>query len=241
MNNDSIRSIIDRLRVSLKQTSSDSIYGDQFLYDILLDIRNQIIEQAFNKRQNLSRFNKKIICMPLELSKNIPCDCLPEHLGCEVLKSKYPIPAPVSSNYGDILSVLSVDGSRQYTMKEVVSGKYNKYSRLASVPAYATIYNNYLYIIGIPNNELDMVLIELIPKDPISLYSIPKYKANGSLVCDNEGNTITCYDERLDTFNIDGRFISTIIQMARSYILEGMQIPEDTTNNRSSERQPTTI
>ena len=218
----------------LRQTSDDSNYPDKFIYAILLDERNKIAEREANKRKLRSIFNKKIICMPLEVSTNIPCDCVPEHLGCKVLKSKYKIPKPLSTLYGDMINVTTIDGNKEYAFKPLTSGKYNKYSRQGNKPAYYTIFNDYLYIIGAPLN-LMAVLIHIVPEDPVTMDEIN--------LCDPEGNEQgdTCFDPTKDTFNIDGHLIPIIIELALEKLIPSMQITEDMTNNTSSPRKDETI
>lgn len=230
MESRSIVSVIDRTRETIRQTSDDSVYSDMYLYHLILDERNLLIERELNKRKMRSLFNMKTVCMPLVLSKDIPCDCVPEELGCYVLKSKYLIPKPLSSLYSDMISVTSLDGSKQYSFKSTFSGKYNKYSRQGKAPAYYTIYNNYLYMIGIPHNNLKAVLVNIIPEDPTELDNIS--------LCDEDGNDLgeTCFDPTIDSLNIDGHLITTLIDLVLKKLGISLQLIEDTTNNSSSTR-----
>lgn len=230
MDNRSITATIDKVREIVRQTSDDSVYSDMFIYHLLLDERNLLIEREANKRKMRSLFNTKTICMPLVLSKDIPCDCVPEELGCYVLKSKYPIPKPVSTLYGDMIKVTSLDGSKEYSFKASFAGKYNKYSRLGRPPAYYTIYNDHLYLIGVPHNNLKAVLIHIIPEDPVSMDEIN--------LCDETGEELgdTCFDPTQDTFNLDGHLVSVMIEMVLKKLGISLQITEDVTNNASSTR-----
>lgn len=235
MNNRSIISVIDRTRERVRQTSDDSRYSDLYIYHSLLDVRNTIVERELNKRVMRSSFNYKPICMPLIESRDIPCDCIPEALGCIALKSKYPIPKPISSNYSDALIITSIDGSNEFAPKNAVSGKYSKYTRLANPPAYYLIYDDYLYIIGEKHNDLPAVLIQIIPEDPVSMDNIT--------LCDKDGNELddTCFDPTKDDFNVDGHLTGVIIKEVVQQLTQSIAMIEDTTNNSASEGTPDTI
>jgi hypothetical protein len=166
--------------------------------------------------------------MPLVKSNQIPCDCIPEHLGCVVLKSKYKIPKPIKNNAYDFLSVTTIDGLTQYSYNELVVGKNNKYKRTNKFKPYYTIINEYLYLIGVPNNDLKAVLIRGLFEDPS--------EADDITLCDENGNELddTCFDPRRDTFQIDGHLQSPMIDMTLEKLKIPLTVTEDLTNNAQS-------
>lgn len=227
-NSNSIAGVIDKVRELIRQTSDDSVYADEFLYSILLDHRNLLLYRELNKNKYISKFLYKTICMPLIESNQIPCDCLPDGLGCTVLRSKYKIPKPLRSQSYLLLKVLTLDGNHEFGYQEIRVGKYNKYKRTNSLKAYYTIYNEYLYIIGYPNNRLKAVLVEMILEDPSQADSIS--------LCDENGNDQeeTCFDPLFDTFQIDAHLVAPMIEMTLKTLTIPLQLPEDTSNDSVS-------
>jgi hypothetical protein len=226
--NNSIIGIVDRTKARLRQTSDDSSFSDKLVYATLLDVRNDLIYKELNKYKRKSKFLFKTLCMPLELASDIPCDCIPEGLGCTALKSKYELPLPLRDHMRDFLIVTTLDGSVEISYREPGAGRYNKYSRLGRTAAYFTIYNNFLYIIGWPNNSLKAVKIDIIPQDPTDLDDIS--------LCDENGNNLgeTCFDPIKDTFNIDGHLVGIMIDMTLERLAPTLQLPEDLSNNSNS-------
>lgn len=235
MENNTIIATIDKTRETIRQTSDDSEYSDMYLYHMLLDSRNLLIERELNKRKMRSSFNWKTLCMPLIKSNEIPCDCIPEDLGCIALRTKYKVPKPISSIFSDTIKILSLDGRKEITMKSTLAGKHNKYSRQGKPPVYATYYNEYIYIIGYPNNNLPAVLIQLIPEDPVEMDNIT--------LCDEKGNELddTCFDPTKDTFNIDGYLMKAVVESTLATLGKSMQLNEDYTNDNSSPRVESTL
>jgi hypothetical protein len=237
MSYSSIISVIDRVRETVRQTSGDTPYSDQYIYDLLLDERNELIEREINKRKMRSLFNWSIICMPLIESTKIPCDCVPEDLGCVVLRSKYKIVKPISSLFTDMVKITSIDGTKQYSIKSGIESKYaSKYSRTSSAKVHATIIDDYLYIIGVKKNDLPAVLIHIIPEDPTELDNITLCELDGTETSE------TCFDPTKNDFNIEARLIKVMIQniMTNRFGIS-MNIQEDYTNNASSPKIESTL
>ena len=225
-NANSIIGVIDRLRERVREVTSDTRFTDEFLYYILLDQRNILIHRELNKRNFRSEWTYKTYCMPLESSTDIPCDCIPKGLNCTALKSTYKLPRSISSNGMDTLIVTSLDGRNEYSYKKTKVGKFNKYTRLGKIKPYYTIYNEYLYIIGEPINNLPAVLIQMIPEDPVDFDEIT--------ICNEDNETTTCFDPITDTFNTPSSLNGVIIDMAYEKLLPSYQMPEDIKNDRNS-------
>jgi uncharacterized small protein (DUF1192 family) len=167
--------------------------------------------------------------MPLVKSNQIPCDCVPEHLGCVVLRSKYKIPRPIKSDLYELITVTTLDGRIEFPQQEITSGKYNKYKKVNNLKPYYTVINEYLYLIGVPNNNLNAVLVNMVLEDPT--------EADMITLCDEDGNETddTCFDPRKDTFQLDGHLYRPLIYRA---LTEHFNIPkssaEDITNDTLS-------
>lgn len=235
-----IRAIIDLVREEIKDTTQSPRYTDELIYVKLLKKRSVLLNQEVNKRKHKSKFIFKTFCMPLTLSSDIPCDCVPPNLGCKVLKSVFKLPTPITSKSGMMLRIFSVNGDTEFTYKEMNVGKYNKYSRRGSAPAFYSIVNDYLYIVGYPENKLRGVMVEMIPEDPLQLNDINL--CVGRCHEDNIDTSQTCFDITEDTFNIEGHLEDTLIQMVKEDIIgRELPLPEDITANTNTTPQQTSI
>lgn len=215
---------IDKIRHLIKQTSDDSVFTDEFLYSVLLDCRNILIYRELSKNKYRSKFLFKTVCMPLEKSKDIPCECVPDRLGCIVLKSKFKLPKPVRSMTGELMTITTVDGRKEFSYKEVRAGIYNKYSRMGSDRPYYTIYNDYLYLIGYPGNSLPAVLVSMIPEDPSDFDKV-------TLCTSEEQLEETCFNPLEDSFNIDGHLIGAMVDMSLEKLGISITIAEPVSND----------
>lgn len=234
----SIRGLIDKVRESIKQTSDDNTFPDEYIYAVLLDHRNTLMYRELNKRKKISKHLYKTICMPLERSKDIPCDCIPCGLGCIVLKSKYEIPRPIRTRNYELIHVTSLDGSEEYDPEEPRIGKWRALRRTNSTKPYYTITNRYLYLVGHPTanprsgKALPGLLISMIMEDPTQAEGIKLHKNDEE--CSEDSNGGTCFDPLTDTFQIDSHLHGPLLEMTLRTLGVPLAAIEDVTNNANS-------
>ena len=60
-----INNIIDYFREIIREISDDTVYSDQFLYEILLQSRAVIIKQLLSRNKPLSPYLYQRICVKL--------------------------------------------------------------------------------------------------------------------------------------------------------------------------------
>ena len=227
----SIIGTIDKLRERIRSTSDDTKYSDEYLYSLLLDIRNDFLSKSLSKRKHVPRNLYKVICMPLVKSTKIPCDCIPnmkDNNNCIVLKTKYPVPAPVLTNTYEAVAVTSIDGVTEYSRMSLITSPFRKYMRTNTDKPFYTEIEDHYYLIGYPNNSLKALLISMIPADPMDLVNIPKCLTDGT-----ESND-SCLDLRRDTFNVPSKMHLSIIDEAFNKIAFSDRAPEDVSNNAQS-------
>lgn len=232
-NINTIRGFIDTIRESIKQTSDDSTYTDEYIYSIALPIRNELMYMDLKRNKLISKHLFKTMCMPLELSSDIPCDCLPCGLpGCTVLKGKYKLPQPFKTASYTLMHVTSLNGSVEYSFKEVRFGKFNSSKRTNQDKAYYTIYNEYLYLIGHHSTNtrtpIPAILINMILVDPS--------EADEITLCDKDGkeSNDTCFNPLVDTFQIEGHLTNSLREMTLKALGIPIAVPEDMSNNANS-------
>lgn len=145
-----IKELIQRVQslYSKGVQSDDSRLSSRHIYNKLLSTRAKILTQKINKRQPISQWAYQTLpCVEMISALPSECPCLPP-VGCKILKSKYPLPAPLVGHMnGHVLqSVTSIEGSIIFSETTWEKKKYavgNKYT--AKKPDFF-IRNNYLYI-----------------------------------------------------------------------------------------------
>ena len=155
---------IYKLRTFIKQHSDDTIYSDEFLYSLLRDSRNTLLERENKKFTKDSEFHKQTICMPLEIDTYNDCECLPFEVKCKVLKSKYKLPKVLTGRNKELLRILTFDGSSQIPFVLSTDLKNLKYTKTKKKGIKYGITNSYLVVFN--TLQLKGILIEGIFEDP---------------------------------------------------------------------------
>lgn len=203
--------------------SDDSRLTPRHIYNVLKRLRNTLLSEKSKKRQKVSQWNYQTLsCVELIKTDVSECPCAPP-TGCEILKTKYPIPKPLN-NYDShlIQSVTTIDGSVKFdeiswTEKKTKAG--NKYT--AKKPDYFWK-NNYLYITH--KSGIKLITITGLFEDPIEVEKFPTLCPCTD--CDE------CEDIFDKEFPCDEDTMSRVISMASEELLVRFsQGIEDTTNN----------
>lgn len=105
-----IRKELSTFRELIEQVSDDSNFTDSFLYDIWNKARVTVLKNEISSNGLLSPWNRMRFCIDLEKVKSHNCDCVLE--GCEVLKTVYDVPKPVSDKYVGAIEVFTIWGDR---------------------------------------------------------------------------------------------------------------------------------
>ena len=136
------------------------------IYNKLITVRNLLIYQKVNKRQNINKDTYQIIdCVQMELASLHDCPCVPPS-GCKFLRSKYPIPNFVSSDKPLINYISNINGTLTYTATKKKKKKYKKGNRYTSSKPDYFFKDDYLYITT-PEITSTIVTIEAVFKDPL--------------------------------------------------------------------------
>jgi hypothetical protein len=212
---------IYKLRTFIKQHSDDTIYSDEFLYSLLRDSRNTLLERENKKFTKDSEFHKQTICMPLIIDTYNDCECLPFEVKCKVLKSKYKLPKVLTGRNKELMRVLTFDSFTQIPFVLSTDLKNLKYSKTKGKGTKYGITNSHLIIFN--TLQLKGILIEGIFEDPLELAKIS--------FCDESGNETQCYDLNTTDFPIKGSLSYPMYQLSLDMLKIPLQIREDDTNN----------
>lgn len=222
------REIIQRIQslYSKGVQSDDSRLTPRHIYNKILTVRSKLISQEAKKRQKINQWSYQTIpCIELIKAEVHECPCLPP-LGCEILRSKYPIPKPMTDlNTHLIQSVTTLDGSvifSEITWNEKKYKASNKYT--ANKPDYY-IRNNYLYITH--RSGLKVITLTGLFDDPITAEDFPSF-------CEDCTDCEDCTSPLDKEFPIDNDMIDTLVDMCKQELIEQFsQMIEDSSNNSS--------
>lgn len=220
-----VQQMVDNFRERIKQTSDDSVFSDSFLYDILLSVRNDMLVKHLNNRYVLNESLWKKLCIPLCVVNSYECSCSTISIHSDkILRSKYKIPNYIVGNYDKYIKVRLIDNKTTISFGDTVTNKFIAYRPSNSPKYYCFIDDDYLYIVGYPNNMLKAVNIYLILTDP----------RDALLVRDCSDEQSICYDSNTDLFQIDVRFEDDLFNKAIQSLGLTLQLPDDVSNNSDS-------
>jgi len=220
------RDIIQRiLSLYSKGVQSQSIrLADRHVANKMTTVRSKLVSQEAKKKQKINQWSYQTLnCVELIKAQPNECPCIAPP-GCEILRSKYPIPKPLTDlNKHLIQSVTTLDGDIIFSEITWTEKKYKKYSKYtANKPDYF-IRNNYLYITS--RIGLKVITVTGLFDDPLAAYNFPS-------MCKD---CVDCHDctSPLDMeFPIDNDMVDTLIDMCKDELIaQFSQMPEDLRNN----------
>jgi hypothetical protein len=150
------REVISDIVSELKAVNLDDRYSYRFLCNKLQDAANQFlkIDSEYRKIFKNNSFFYKIDCFPLTEIPLIDCGCDLNYIG-KVMKSCKPLPVTFESTYGNIVKILTLDFSKEFTKIEPFTYKDFK-NRKYGPKNFYWIIDNYVYI---PDSEIEDVYV----------------------------------------------------------------------------------
>jgi hypothetical protein len=160
-----LRQIASTISGDLKALNLDDYISYRYIADKFRDKIAYFLRLEARSRELIRDISiwKTIVSVELEEVGTSYCD----YIGCNTIKkSKVKIPEAFNTNYGLLLKVLTVDGSRQFT--PIKSSDYILYTKMeyGGKNFHYWIEDGYLYI---PNVDLEYVKVLIIPKEPIEV------------------------------------------------------------------------
>lgn len=201
---------------------ADYSYSDRLVTDLLSIIRAKLIEEKANKYHSISEQSYQSLCLDLEESNFHNCCDVPD-VGCSVLKSVARIPKFLTTRWGNIAKVTTLDGLT-IPKSTVTISNLSKYSlTMSTKPSIGWfIHDGYLYIIN--NTHLRKVLLNALFDEPATIEL---------LNCDiNSSEGCGSYLDQ--EFPIDTDLIDPMYKLTIQYLLNGYKLPEDTEADFSS-------
>lgn len=223
-----IKEVIQRVQSLYNKgvQSDDNRLSDRHIYSKLVTVRSKLISQEAKKKQKINQWSYQTLnCVELIKAEVHECPCLPP-IGCEILRSKYPIPKPLTNlNSHLIQSVTTVDGNVVFSEIGWTEKKYKKANKYTAEKPDYYIRNGYLYITH--RMGLKLITITGLFDDPLAAINFPSYCPD-CVDCDE------CQSPLDMEFPIDNDMIDTLIEMCKEELLgQFSQMIEDKTNNTS--------
>jgi len=212
---------ISAVRTFLKNFTDDTLYTDQFLANTLVTARNAIYESEFiNKKRSFSRFSYSSFCIKLNRESFHDCSCVPEGLGCQVLRSEIDIPKTLIDKQGNLLLTAYTINGKRIDFKEFKKRRLLSSHPVSSRVITFDIIDNRLVIFG--NLNLKVIIIEAVWEDPFALYTIPN--------CDGEGliNGF-CSDPTTSEFPMESQIELAVYSLVLKLL--GIRTTEDESEN----------
>lgn len=167
---------VDSLRKLIKQFSDDSIFDQEFLYKIFIDSRAVILHREMDKLQQIHQWNFQTIPIALTKAEYTEDALLPEDTICQVRKSDYRIPSPISTKFRDVIQVTGYDGT-PISWGNAFDATLLKNTRTMANKPLVEIQDMYLII----HNALTTKAIKVrgVFADPLEVWQYPRANAAG--------------------------------------------------------------
>lgn len=215
------------IRKHIKKHKDDTIYTDEYLYDLFKSAVALLNKREADKFRAISDWNYKSYCMKMEKSSVHDCDCAP---GCLVPSTIYSVPKPLQSRNRPMLKIFTL-GYDEIPLVSLQEAKFSSLDPILVKRMIATIENGK---IKIWNGQID----PLIPKairvrglwaDVTEWSSIP--------FCTEEGEETndTCFDLENDEFPLDENLNLYAYQEVLNQLNLPLQIKSDDTLNTNEE------
>ena len=203
--------------------SDDSRLPPRYVYNVLRGLRNMLLSEKVRKRYKISQWNYQTLpCVELVKAHPSECPCIPP-VGCEILKTKYPIPKLLTSYDAHMMqSVTTLDGETifdEISWKDKKNKKGSKYT--ANKPDYFWRMDH-LFITH--KSKIKSITMIGLFEDPVEVEKFPSFCP--CVDCED------CDDIFDKEFPFDEDAMPRLISMAVEKILPSFnQAIEDTTND----------
>lgn len=197
--------------------SDDSRLSSRHIYSVLCSNRAQLLSQEHKKNQKVSSFAYQTLpCVELEIV---------EIENCQILRSKYPLPAYLFGASKGIFRVSSMDGNTSITETSFEEKKFRSGNKYTAAKPQFYLRDRYLYIVG--SLSFEKITVEAIFNDPLQAYLFPSPCL---------GNTL-CKSYLDYEFPYEGDLENALFMMAAQELIEIFyKTREDKTNNGQDSR-----
>lgn len=202
--------------------SDDSRLTDRHIFSKLVSVRNRIIAQEAKKKQKLSPWNYQVLnCVELIEVSAHDCPCYPP-VGCNILRSKHPVPAILSGFEGGLIDMIgTIDRRTMFSFITLPQVPYiTKGAKYAKNNTYYFFQEDYMYVIT--PTMIEVALITAIFEDPVLAFRFPSACIDYGVECKE------CQDIMDMNFPLDSSKEEALLEMTNLELINAMkQIPQD--------------
>lgn len=223
------KEVISRLRNSIKEVNSDSLYSNRYLWNVFWTNAQTLLKQESDRARLYSQSDIwETICIPMDSVSPILCTCLSLPMDCVVYRSRFKLPNIVEGSFGKIYRVISSpDLSQKLTLVTPYQYdlKQTKYNR----EKYVFIHDGYLWA---PNTSWPYIMMVAIFEGEIG----KEFKCN-----QEETTTNDCGSLLYLTAGVPQYLIQPAIQMSLQELGASKQlISDENPNDNPNEKQIST-
>lgn len=223
--------IISRLRVSLKETSSDSNYSNRFLWNEFFSCAKVLIKRDADSQRRIYKTNEiwDTICLSMDEVSPILCDCISVPMDCSIYKSTFKIPKGLESALGFLYRYLSTpDNSIQFTI--VTPNEFQVKTKIRyNRGKYAFFHNGYLWT----DKSYPKLILSGIFED-----SVNHLKCSSDNITDN---VTGCFSQLKQPCKVPDYLQRPSIEMVLQGLLPTLSRPQDNIINTSESQREVSL
>ena len=202
--------------------SDDAKITNELVLHFLNVSRLILLKREADKRKSLNPSNFQGFCVPLCESSWVDCCGLPKEILCPILKSTFKLPKAMSGRTNLYVKVSYLNGV-EIGRTTHRSFRFRQHSLTQKNKPGWFILNDYLYVTGVPFNQLNTVWVDGLFEDPTDIADIK--------TCNDD---TTCYDVDSENYPIEGHLIEPMYQLTLKYLTGAYKFPDDNYNNAKS-------
>jgi hypothetical protein len=212
------------LRGLIRQFSESEVpFSDEFLYHLFRAAANSLTRQKLDKNNKMASWVTDFYCIPTEVGKVHGCGCI--KAGCDVVKSKDPIPKPMRGRYRDYIKVSTIDGE-SVGYVDALSWKSIQYDLMRKDKLHYSFVNKHIILwnADIKNMRPKAIVVSGYWEDPSEWSSITSCDGNGT------STNQSCFNVYESDYPIDSDLVDSAYSMVLDKLRVPLSIPEDKRN-----------
>lgn len=236
--------IISRLRITLKEMSSDTQYSNRYLWNAFNTAAKVLIQRDADQKRKIYKTNNvwQNICVEMEPVSPILCSCISLPMDATIYRSAFRIPKTLESSFGVIYRNLStLDNSKQLTIVSPIEYQIKSNLRY-NKGGYAFFYDGYLWANTTYSNLTLSAIFEDNENDEVKYEDLKCNKAQCK-DCGNKSNAnssaaaATCLKRLEEEVNVPDYLVDSCLKMALQEIGSTLTKPNDNHPNNSESQK----
>lgn len=225
--------LINRIKTIMSKgvSSDDFSYSDRFIYSVIRTYRSSILKKMADNNKYISDANySNSVCLKLAYDSLFECPCVAD-TDCKYPTSVYALPSIISSSYGLLGEIRTVDGLKLDHIN-LDESRWNQYSRTKKSTSGFFFHNSKLVVVG--HSRLKIAVVRAVWNNPLALADIPQCNDSG----DDEPNNM-CYSPLQQEFPLEESLIIDLLNLTYTELIKlGLSVRRDLTNDSQDNAGP---